>query len=121
VAADPTPPSKTSFHDRLRDRELEDPEFRAEYESQRRQIAAIDEIVNRLDSLREQMGMSKADLARAVGKNEASIRRLLTNPVNPELRTVVALAEVLGADVQIIPRKAPARRRRANPQVTEPV
>jgi hypothetical protein len=31
--------------------------------------------------------------------------------VNPELRTVVAMAEALDADVRIVPRKRPARRR----------
>jgi transcriptional regulator with XRE-family HTH domain len=55
--------------------------------------------------LREQHGLSKADLAREVGKHPASIRRLLTAPANPELRTVVAMASALGADVRIVPRK----------------
>jgi DNA-binding XRE family transcriptional regulator len=108
-----------TFHERMLDRGLEDPDFRVQYESQRRQIAAIDEIVNRLNALREQAGTSKADLARAVGKNEASIQRLLINPANPELRTVVALADALGADVQIVARKSPAHRRRAAAEVTE--
>ncbi len=53
--------------------------------------------------------MSKAELARAVDKNPAVIRRLLTASGNPELRTVVAMAQALGADVKIVPR---ARKRR---------
>jgi len=50
--------------------------------------------------------------SRPVGKNEASIRRLLTAPVNPELRTVVALADALDADIRIVPRKRTAARRK---------
>jgi DNA-binding phage protein len=56
--------------------------------------------------------MSKAELARTIHKNPAAVRRLLTASGNPELRTVVAIAEALGAEVQIVPRKAPGRRKR---------
>ena len=86
--------------------------FRAEFERQSREIAQIDAIVNQLDSLREQHGLSKAELARLIDKNPASIRRLLTAPVNPELRTLVAIADALGAEVRVVPRK-PARAPRA--------
>lgn len=66
----------TSYHDRRLARRLkEDPEFAAEFERQRREIAAIDGIVNKLDDLRAQHGFSKADLAREIGKNPAAIRR----------------------------------------------
>jgi DNA-binding phage protein len=102
----------TSYHDRRLARRLrEDAEFRAEFERQRREIAAIDAIVNRLDALRQQNGMSKAELARQIDKNPAAIRRLLTASGNPELRTIVALADALDADVQIVPRKRSARNR----------
>lgn len=99
----------TSYHDkRLARRLAEDQEFAAEFERQQREIAVIDSIVNTLDALRAESGLTKAGLARELGKNPASIRRLLTAPVNPELRTVVAMADVLGAEVQIVLRK-PAR------------
>src|SRR3954451_6970095 len=68
----------TSLHDRWLSEQLKDPEFRAEFERERREIAVIDDIVNSLDQLRAEHGISKADLAREVGKNPASIRRLLT-------------------------------------------
>jgi DNA-binding phage protein len=83
---------------------MEDPEFRAEFERASREIQAIDAIVNTLDSLRATQGMTKADLAREIGKNPASVRRLLTAQSNPELRTVVALADALDADLVIVPR-----------------
>ncbi|NLG64975.1 MAG: helix-turn-helix transcriptional regulator [Actinobacteria bacterium] len=93
-------------HDRRLARRLqEDAEFRGEYERASQEVAAIDAIVRMLDDLREAHGLSKADLARAIGKNPASIRRLLTSRGNPELRTVVAIAAALDAEVKIVPRR----------------
>jgi DNA-binding phage protein len=99
----------TSFHDRFLAEQLNDPEFRAEFEREQREIAAIDSIVHKLDALREQQGKTKAGLAREIHKNPAAIRRLLTASGNPELRTVVAMAAALDAEVQIVPRRKRAR------------
>jgi DNA-binding XRE family transcriptional regulator len=100
------------YHDRRLQRRLrESPDFRAEFERQQREIAAIDGVINKLDELRAERNLTKAQLAREIGKNEASIRRLLTAPVNPELRTVVALADALDADIRIVPRKRTAMHR----------
>ena len=106
----------TSFHDRWLSEQLKDPEFRAEFERERREIAIIDAIVNTLDDLRAEHGWSKADLAREIGKNPASIRRLLTAPGNPELRTVVQVADALDAEIKVVPRKRRGRRANAAPQ-----
>jgi len=76
----------------------------AEYERHQRAIAAIDEIVNRPDALRVARALSKAELARAIDKNPASLRRLFTAKGNPELGTVVAMADALGTDVVVVPR-----------------
>lgn len=97
----------TSRHDsRLARRLEEDPEFRTEFERQRRQIAQIDAVVRQLDALREDAGMSKAELARAIGREPSSIRRLFTAEVNPELRTVAAIADALDASIEVVPRAA---------------
>ena len=97
-------PVDTTYHDRRLDRRLrEDPEFRAEFERQRRQIDQIDSVVRQLDELREAAGMSKAELARAIGKKPSSVRRFFTADVNPELKTVAAVADVLGAKLEIRP------------------
>ena len=101
-----------SFHDRRLARRLEEPEFRDEFERATREIRAIDAIVNELDSLRTDHGMTKADLARDIGKNPATVRRLFTAPANPELRTLVAMADALDADVAIVPRSQRRRRGR---------
>jgi hypothetical protein len=65
----------TSYHDRrLARRRKEAPEFQAEFERQRREI----------------------------GKEPSSIRRLFTADVNPELKTVAAIADALGAEVKVV-------------------
>lgn len=46
--------------------------------------------------------MSKAELARAIGKEPSSIRRFFTADINPELKTVAAIADVLGAEVKVV-------------------
>lgn len=93
----------TTYHDKRLTRRLEkDAEFRAEFERQRRQIAQIDAVVRQLDELREEAGMSKAELARAIGKEPSAIRRFFTADVNPHLKTVAAVADVLGARVEVI-------------------
>jgi DNA-binding XRE family transcriptional regulator len=93
----------TSYHDRRVARRLdEDPELRAEFERQRREIAQIDTVVRQLDELREKAGMSKAELARAIGKQPSTIRRFFTADVNPELKTVAAIADALGARVEVV-------------------
>ena len=102
----------TTYHDRRLARRLEeDPAFRAEFERQRREIAQIDLIVRQLDELREQAGMSKAELARAVGKEPSSIRRFFTADVNPELKTVAAVADVLGVEVKVVASKKARKKR----------
>ena len=118
AAASPDPQSAqaTDYHNRRLARRPEDPAFRSEYARQRREIDSVDSILRKLDALREQHGLSKADLARAIDKNPASVRRLLTAPVNPELRTVVAIAEALDAEVQIVPRKRTRSRTPKSPQ-----
>lgn len=110
----------TSYHDRRLARRLqEDAEFRAEYERATQEVEAIDDVVHMLDDLRQAWGLSKADLARAIDKNPASIRRLLTSRGNPELRTIVAMATALDAEVKIVPRRRARTRlrRRRSPVV----
>ena len=92
----------TSYHKRRLEKRLKDPEFRAEYERSRREIRQIDEVIQQLDLLREEAGVSKAELARQVGKHPAAIRRLFTADANPELRTVAAIADALGAEIRVV-------------------
>lgn len=54
-------------------------------------------------------GYSKAELARLIDKNPASVRRWLTSTGNPELANIVAMADALDADVVLVPREAKRR------------
>ncbi|MFN8123516.1 MAG: helix-turn-helix transcriptional regulator [Thermoleophilia bacterium] len=97
-------PSDAAYAEAYLAERLRDPEFREAYERSRREIAIVDELLSRLEALRDDRGMTKAGLARAIGKNPAVIRRLLTASGNPELKTFVALANALDADVVLVPR-----------------
>ena len=104
----------TSYHQRRLAQRLEDPTFRAEYERARTEIRQVDEVMRTLDSLRESAGITKAELARKIGKDPASVRRLFSSESNPELKTIVAMAAALNAKIEISvssPTRRPGRRR----------
>ena len=85
--------NKAFWNDLARD--LKDPEFLREYIVESMRIATVDAIVNELDDAREAAGLSKADLARAIQVEPATIRRLFAaERPNPTLGT---LAEVAAA------------------------
>jgi ribosome-binding protein aMBF1 (putative translation factor) len=106
--------SQVSFHQQRKIKRMRDPEYRAEYQRARGEIDLIDSVVRSLDELRESKGTSKTDLARRIGRNPSSIRRLFTAQSNPELRLVVQIANDLDADIVIVPRtKKPRQAERA--------
>lgn len=94
----------TSYHKRMIAARMDDPKFRAEYGRARGEIDQVDSVIRQLDELRVSVGLSKAELARRVGRDPSSIRRLFTAKSNPELLLVASIAEDLGAEVRIVPR-----------------
>jgi hypothetical protein len=105
------------LHQRLRARDMEDPEYRAAYERAAREIAQTDAVIRALDTLRTDLGMSKAELARRVGRNASGVRRLFTaGHARPELPLIVAMADALGAEIRVVPRKRRARKSIAGPR-----
>lgn len=89
------------------DRDLQDATFRNQFLLESERIATIDRIVNQLDEIRQDLGMTKSELARAIGRTPESIRRLLTaKTVNPQLSLVAELASVLGYRVILQPMTA---------------
>lgn len=85
-------------------RDLEDPEFLREYVVEWMRIATIDSVLNAIDDAREVAGLSKADLARAIQKEPATIRRLLSSGnSNPTLGTLAEVAAALGLRITVEP------------------
>jgi DNA-binding XRE family transcriptional regulator len=76
-------------------------------------IEQIDAVIRSLDEMREDAGMSKAELARRVGRNPASIRRLFTaEQARPELPLIISIANALDASIEIKrrPRRSSSKR-----------
>jgi DNA-binding phage protein len=95
--------SNSAFWDDLA-HDLEDPEFLREYVVESMRIATIDAVVNALDEAREAAGISKADLARAISAEPATIRRLFASSApNPTLGTLVEVAAALGMRITVEP------------------
>jgi ribosome-binding protein aMBF1 (putative translation factor) len=101
-----------TLHERRRAQRMQDPEYRQAYERASRELAQTDALIRELDSLRADLGISKAELARRVNRNASSVRRLFTaSQVRPELPLIVALADALGAEVRVVPRATGAQPR----------
>lgn len=97
--------------------DLQDPEFLREYIVESMRIATVDAVVNELDEAREAAGLSKADLARAIQVEPATIRRLFAaERPNPTLGTLAEVAAALGMRITLEP--LPGSERAA---VTEPL
>jgi DNA-binding phage protein len=86
------------------DSDLQSPGFAREFAIQSVRISTIDAIINQLDEAREARGLSKAELARSVGSDPASVRRLFSSTsANPTLGTVAEVAAALGLRVRLEP------------------
>lgn len=87
-------------------RRLLDPEYREAYEEARDRIDQIDSVIHALDARREELQLTKADLARRAGVKPEAIRRLLSaEKPNPTLTTLVALADALDLEIRPVPRR----------------
>jgi ribosome-binding protein aMBF1 (putative translation factor) len=57
-----------------------------------------------LINLREKRGLSQSELARRTGVNQAEISRIERGSGNPTERTLLKLANALGADLRLVER-----------------
>lgn len=106
---------RSAFWDDLQE-DLQDDEFRHHYILESERIASIDRIVNQLEEIRAELGLSKADLARSIDRTPATVRRLLTSKsVNPQLGVVAEMAAALGYRVELVPMDEEAQREVAKP------
>lgn len=103
---------RSVFWDQL-EKELADPEFRRQFILERNRVETVDRVMNLIINALDESGLSRADVARAIGSHSASVRRLLnlvSGPVNPTLRTLSDVAAVLGFQVELVPMKSETRR-----------
>ncbi len=99
----------STFYEQYRKQRLTDPAFRSHYEQHRVEIDAVDRVVARIEDRRVELGLTKAGLARLVGRKPESVRRLLSgNVVNPTLTTVSEIVTALGMEIVVKP-TAPAK------------
>lgn len=90
------------YFDRRLVRRMQDPAFQLEYEQASLEIEQTMAVLRTLDSRREEVGISKAELARKIGKRPEVVRRLFSAGGNPELNTVAAMAAALGGEVRVV-------------------
>lgn len=104
--------------EQMRDRTLADPAIRERYERNLRKFALVREVVEAVEAGRAQAGISKAELARAVGADPSVVRRLRTDEEsNPTVKTLLHLCDVLGLRLRVehagrSPTSVPQRPRR---------
>ena len=100
-----TQPLDTSLHKRHHEENMKDPEYREAYLHAKAEITQIDTVIRWLDTRRIDLGISKAELARRIDRNESSIRRLFTSKQpRPELPLIAAIAEALDAELKVVPK-----------------
>ncbi|MHB1526717.1 MAG: helix-turn-helix domain-containing protein [Candidatus Dormibacteria bacterium] len=92
----------STYFERRLARRMQDPAFQFEYQQASREIEQTMAVLHALDSRREEVGISKAELARKIGKRPEAVRRLFSAGGNPELNTVAAMAAVLGGEVRTV-------------------
>ena len=79
-------------------------DFSEAYDDARRRIDQIDRLVRTLDERRDELGLSKADLARRADIAPEAIRRLFSaDAPNPTISTLTAIADSLG--LELVPRE----------------
>lgn len=103
---------KTGF-DKWVGKKMKRPTFAETYRTTRKHIDTVDGLVRALDHIREDSGISKAELARTIDAKPEIIRRLFTKEgVNPTLQTIVEIAGALGLELRLVPitgKKAPPK------------
>lgn len=103
-----TPPRTAAEH--YLQKRQKDPIYAAAYERARRRVDAVDTVVRTLDSRRENLGLSKAEVARRAGLQPEAVRRLFASKTaNPTLATLSAVADALELEIRPVPRDSPEK------------
>jgi len=85
-----------SFDDFLKE-QLQDAEFRAEYEALEPEFAIMQAMID----ARKATGMTQKQLAEATGINQADISKLERGSANPSIRTLQRLAAGMGMRLKL--------------------
>ncbi len=118
---------RTAAEDRFA-RLRSEPEYGEAYQVASRRIAMFDDVVRSLDARRQELGLTKADVAARANMLAAAVRRLFSQQQkNPTLVTLVAIADALDLRISLMPLKdvnerstaPPPRHRSASGSVTE--
>ncbi len=81
---------------------LKDETVRQEVEAEARALIAASDLLTELDRLRDQQGLTKADLARKAGLQPSNVRKMLSSGTGRvELVTYLKLIRALGLDLSI--------------------
>jgi DNA-binding phage protein len=95
--------TRSAYWDDLSE-DLKDPAFLRAYITESLRVATIDRLVHELDKMRESLGLTKAQLARAITAEPAVVRRLLSpGHRNPTIGTLADVAAALGLKVELVP------------------
>ncbi len=88
-----------------------EPEYGEAYSAATRRIAMFDNVVRSLDARRQELGLTKADVANRANMPPAAVRRLFSQQQkNPTLTTLVAIADALNLHISVLPREDVAKR-----------
>ena len=84
----------------IEEKNLNDPEFKEVWDSSRTEYKIIGELISR----RKALGLSQAELAQKSGNKQQVISRIENKENSPTLKTLVAIANVMGCDIALIPK-----------------
>ncbi len=88
----------------------QEPEFESQFRAELSAIRIVDQLVNELDGVRQDAGLSKQDLAMRLQMNPAQVRRLFTKTgQNPTLKTFILVAQSMGLELALVKASAKSR------------
>ncbi|MCL5264176.1 MAG: helix-turn-helix transcriptional regulator [Chloroflexi bacterium] len=100
------PKTTTGRWTEMRERIVNTPELQAQYDRTRHELASTRRMLLQIDAERQRAGMSKAELARRIGKTPSVVRRVFSSKEsNPTLGTVLNIADALGLEIELKPAK----------------
>ncbi len=86
----------------LRDEIVSSPELQQQYDRRKRSILLSRQLLLQIDAVRENAGLTKAELARRIGTNPSVVRRLFSSGSgNPTLQTVLDVMDALGLQIEL--------------------